>query len=70
MLDFSIGTALHDSQYQNYMVWPQLMKSEVLTTLSIEPGEFDQTYEQMLEDMQSTSFRGLWSLLTVWGERG
>ena len=69
MLDFSAGAALHYSQYQNYMVWPHLIKSVLLPTLSITEEEFHQTYKQMLEDMQSPSFRGLWSLLTVWGER-
>ncbi len=68
MLDFSAGTALHDSQYQNYMVWPHLIKSVLLPTLSITEEEFHQTYKQMLEETQSPSFRGLWSLLTVWGE--
>jgi hypothetical protein len=69
VLDYSIGTALHDSQYQNYMVWPSLLKSVVIDTLSIAEEAFDQTYNLMLEEMQSSSFRGLWSLLTVWGER-
>jgi ubiquinone/menaquinone biosynthesis C-methylase UbiE len=69
ILDYSMGTALHDSQYQNYMVWPQLIKTSLLTTLSIAEGEFDQTYRQMLEEMQMPRFCGLWSLLTVWGER-
>jgi SAM-dependent methyltransferase len=70
LLDFSTGTALHKSQYQNYMVWPLLLKSAVIDTLSIEPREFDQTYQQMLEEIQLPRFRGLWSLLTIWGERG
>jgi SAM-dependent methyltransferase len=69
LLDFSTGTSLHDSQYQNYMVWPLLMKSALISTLSITEEEFDQTYQQMLEEMQSPQFRGLWSLLTVFGEK-
>jgi len=68
LLDFSIGAGLYESQYQNYMVWAQLIKSSLTSTLSIEPGEFDQTYQQMLEEMQNPSFCGLWSLLTVWGD--
>src|SRR5262249_23442564 len=35
LLDFSVGTALYESQYQNYMVWAQLIKTVLTSTLSI-----------------------------------
>jgi len=69
MLDFSPGTALHESQYQNYKVWVALLKPVVLEHSRITEEEFDQTYQQMLLDMQLPQFRGLWSMLTVWGEK-
>jgi hypothetical protein len=69
MLDFSTGTALHDSQYQNYMVWSVLLKSAFVRNGLTTEEEFDQTYNLMLEEMQALHFRGLCSMLTVWGEK-
>jgi ubiquinone/menaquinone biosynthesis C-methylase UbiE len=69
MLDYSTGTALHDSQYQNYMVMLALGKSMILRPGILTEEEFDQLYQQVLEEMQMPNFRGLWSLLTVWGEK-
>ena len=70
ILDFSSGTPLHESQHQNYMIWPLMLKTSLLTTLPITGEEFDQTYQQMLSEIQMSQFRGLWSLLTVWGVKG
>jgi SAM-dependent methyltransferase len=69
LLDFSAGTALHDSQYQNYMVWTLLSKAVLLHERITTEEDFDQVYQQMLAEMQMPQFRGLWSLLTVWGEK-
>jgi SAM-dependent methyltransferase len=69
MLDFSTGTAGHSSQYQNYMVWPLLIKSVFIRESITTEEEFDHTYKLMLEEIQLPHFRGLWSLLTVWGEK-
>ena len=69
MLDFSYGKALHQSQYQNYMVWVALLKPVVIGQIRITEEEFDETYQKMLEDMQLPQFRGLWSMLSVWGEK-
>ena len=68
-LDFSWGTSLHDRQYQNYMVWPILIEALLLATLSVKKEEFDHTYQDMLYEMHMPQFRGLWSVLTVWGEK-
>jgi SAM-dependent methyltransferase len=69
MLDYSTGAALHDSQYQNYMVGFALVKSAFIHDGIATEEEFDQNYNLMLKEMQSPHFRGLWSLLTVWGEK-
>jgi SAM-dependent methyltransferase len=69
MLDFSPGTALHESQYQNYMVWPTLLKSMFIHESLTTEEAFDQTYKLMLDEMQQPHFRGLWSLLTMWGKK-
>jgi len=68
LLNFSVGTSLHVYQYQNYMVWPQLLKSTLLKTLFISEEVFDHTYECMMDEMQRPSFRGLWNVMTVWGK--
>jgi hypothetical protein len=68
MLDFSMGTAWHGSQRQNYMVMGALVKAAFLQEGITTEEEFDQTYEQLLDEMQLPSFRGLGCLLTVWGE--
>ena len=69
MLDYSVGTALYEGQYQNYMVWPMLLKSAFMREGIATEEDFDQTYNQMLEEMQRPRFRGLWRMLTVWGEK-
>jgi SAM-dependent methyltransferase len=69
MLDYSTGTALHDSQYQNYMVGFSLVKSAFIHDGITTEEEFDQAYNLMLEEMQLPHFRGLWSMLTAWGEK-
>jgi ubiquinone/menaquinone biosynthesis C-methylase UbiE len=69
MLDFSTGTALHNSQYQNYMVAFALLKPGLIHAGLTTEEEFDQTYQLMLDDMQQPRFRGLNSVLTVWGEK-
>src|SRR5262249_35088814 len=69
MLDYSTGTAFHDSQYQNYKVWPVLLKPAFISQGITTEEEFEQTYKVMLEEMQMPRFRGLWSMLTVWGQK-
>lgn len=69
MLDYSTGTPLYDSQYQNYMAWPMLLKSVFIRDGITTEESFDQTYKMMLEELQPPYFRGLWSMLTVWGEK-
>jgi SAM-dependent methyltransferase len=43
VLDFSTGTALHESQYQNALVWPMLNKSFLIDAGMTTEEEFDQT---------------------------
>ena len=69
MLDFSAGTALSESQYQNYMVWPVLAKPIFIQKGLTTEEEFEEVYERMLEEMQMPNFRGLGTMLTVWGEK-
>ncbi len=69
VLDFSSGTAGHSDQYQNYKLWPQLIKSAIIDQCVTTEELFDQTYQQMLEEMRLPQFRGQWNLLTVWAEK-
>lgn len=66
LLDFSYDTILHDSQYQNHMVWTLLMQSQLLDDGITTEEEFTQTYQRMLEEIQRPLFRGIWNLLTLW----
>jgi SAM-dependent methyltransferase len=69
LLDFSAGTTGHSSQYQNYMVWPLLLKPVLIHECITTEEAFNQTYKLMLDELQRPRFRGLWSLLTIWGEK-
>jgi ubiquinone/menaquinone biosynthesis C-methylase UbiE len=69
MLDFSIGTDLYNSQYQNYMVGVALVKPMFIRTGISTEEEFDQMYKLLLEELQQPHFRGLWNWLTIWGEK-
>ncbi len=69
MLDFSAGTALHAGQYQNFQSMVSLMKPLCIGEGLVTEEAFDQTSQQVFEEMQWPHFRGLWSLLTVWGEK-
>jgi SAM-dependent methyltransferase len=66
-IDFSRGAALYESQYQNYMVMFASAKPALIHLGITTEEEFDHTYKAMLEEMQHPRFRGLGSLLTVWG---
>jgi SAM-dependent methyltransferase len=69
MLDYSPGAALNEGSYQNYMVLFALAKSAFIHEGITTEEEFEQISKQFLEDMQQPYFRGLCSMLTVWGEK-
>lgn len=69
LLDFSFGTELRSIQCQHYMVafklaQPMFTKTEVATQ-----EEIDQALKQMPIEMLTRDFRGLWYILTAWGEK-
>jgi len=69
MLDFSPGTVLHESAYQNYMVLLALSKPALVREGIATEEQFDENYKLMLEEMLLPRFRGLSPILTVWGEK-
>jgi len=66
---YSTGTAFHNGQYENYKVGLVFLKAALVQQGLTTEEEFEQTYNLMLEEIQMPRFRGLWSILTAWGEK-
>jgi len=69
VIDFSSNTPAFSSMYTNCEVafrevMPLLIKTKVET-----PEEIERSYQQMLLEMQSEAFCGLWYYLTAWGQK-
>ncbi|MGI9060764.1 MAG: class I SAM-dependent methyltransferase [Ktedonobacteraceae bacterium] len=68
-IDFSAQTAEHESVYQDYqivyhLIQPFLIKMGVTTSEDIQ-----WIYQNMLAEMLSADFSGIWYYLSVWGKR-
>jgi len=68
-IDYSHGTQAHESWYQNALfgyplLFPFMQKAGVITQ-----KEFDQLYQQTLDEMQEPRFRGLFFFLSAWGRK-
>ena len=68
-IDVSAGTDTYMDFYRNYEVFfkqtlPFLVSMGVATQ-----EEVEQTYQQMLTEMLSDDFKGMWYFLTVWGTK-
>jgi SAM-dependent methyltransferase len=75
-IDFSAGTAAHESMYENLRVFFQLAQPFLLATRSTYPHagipdkqELDHLYEQVILDMLSDNFSATFSLLSAWGKK-
>jgi len=68
-IDVSFGTDTYMDFYRNYEVFFQLTLPFLVSVGVATQEEVEQTYQQMLIDMQSDDFRGMWYLLTVWGKK-
>lgn len=69
VIDFSSGTAAHETWFQNLRVGfvlllPFLLKHDVTTK-----EEFEDLYQQFLVEILSESFCGICFLLTAWGQK-
>ena len=69
LIDFSAGTEAHEACYQNAMVFYQLIKPFLIKMGVTTPQEFDQLYQQVLIEMLSEDFCGMWLLLSAWGQK-
>lgn len=68
-IDFSTNTEVHEVMYQNHMVVLKLMQPFLLKMGVATQEEIDRVYQQMLIEMHSENFCGVWSFLSVWGEK-
>ncbi len=68
-LEFSAGTdawadLYHNAEVASFLALPFLVKTGVMTQ-----AEAEQLHQQMLAEMRSPDFCGMWRFVTVWGKR-
>jgi hypothetical protein len=75
-INFSAGTPTHGAMYQNFRVFYKLVQPFLLKMGREHPQadipsqeEIDRLYEQVLVEMLSDDFVGLFYLLTAWGTK-
>lgn len=68
VIDFSAGTAAHNSLYQNLMAFFKLVEPFLLNMGVTTSEEFDKLYHRMLDELALDSFRAISFILSVWGE--
>ena len=68
-MDASAHMQAHWQFYQNFKVLNRLLKPFLLQMKVTTSEEFEQLYEQALEDIESASFCAMNFILTVWGEK-
>ncbi len=69
VLDFSVGTELHDSTLRDCEVLMQLALPFLLEAGVTTEAEFHTLYQRMLVEMLADDFCGAWFILTVWGTK-
>jgi len=67
VLDSSMGTEEHLSQYQNTMVFLKLVQPFIIKMELITQEEVDQLYQRALIEMMSDDYCSLWYFLSAWG---
>jgi ubiquinone/menaquinone biosynthesis C-methylase UbiE len=67
-LDWSQGAEAHAAMCRDVMIWFKLMEPFYLSLQIATQQELDQTYEQMLAQMQQDDFAAVHYLLTATGE--
>ncbi len=68
-VDASARMDAHWQFYQNFKVLHRLLKPFLLQMKVTTSEEFEQLYEQAMEDIESDSFCALNFILTAWGEK-
>jgi ubiquinone/menaquinone biosynthesis C-methylase UbiE len=67
-LDFSAGTPLHHSTYQDLAALYRLLQPFLVYTGVVTPDEFETLYQQAMTELLAEDFSGIAIFLTVWGE--
>lgn len=66
-IDFSTGTEAHESVSQDYTVVYSLLQPFLLKMRVTTPDAIEHTYQQMLTELLTEDFCGIWYYLSVWG---
>ncbi len=69
VLDISNGTPEFEGYLRNFIYVFDLVKPFHLKSTGISEQEHDQLYQQMQAEMHAENFCGLWTYVTVWGEK-
>ena len=68
-IDFSAGTAIHESNRQNLLIVYKLLQPLFVQMQLVSQQELDRLYEQMEEEIQAEDFCGIDYYLTVYGRK-
>lgn len=68
-IDLSAGTDTYMDFYRNCEVFFRLTLPFLVSVGVATQEEVEQAYQQMLSEMLSDDFKGMWYLLTVWGRK-
>lgn len=69
VIDASVGSEHHLSQYQNTMVFFKLLQPFLIKAGVTTQEELDRLYPQVLEEMMAENYCSISFLLTVWGTK-
>jgi hypothetical protein len=69
VIDFSFGTPAYESMYHNCEIAFKLVQLFLIKMQAISLEEAEQRYQQLLAEMRSSGFCGLWYYLTARGTR-
>jgi len=69
VLESSMGTEEHLSQYQNFMVMLKLIQPLFVKVGITTQQEAESLYQQALEEMMESDYCAVWYFLSAWGEK-
>ncbi len=69
VMDISSGTADFEGFWRNFVYIFELAKPFHLKAKAITEQEYERLYQQMQAEMLASDFCGLWTYVTVWGEK-
>lgn len=68
-IEFSYGTEGHEPMYQNCKIAFQLVQPFIVKMGILSEEEAQEHYNQMLIEIMSEDFCGIWSYMTAWGQK-